>query len=212
MSRLTTRLAQESEELIAAELLVSRMRARVQATCNEISYMEGSRSSVLGNPDLLRACILPFCDADSLVEATRVSRLWNTAATCNFLWEALALARWPCLGVLPKQVVGNFRALYASRAQEGIAAPSNVLDEEQFWILVEMPNVVPMAGDDPEAHLSYAYEHTVVTHDFQHQEIFEESLCSCVAGAEHDDHPSAWFRLPINTMVLIWRYGYDTIP
>jgi hypothetical protein len=118
MSQLAARLAQESEELIAAELLVSRMRARVQATCDEISYMDASRCSVLGNPDLLRACILPFCDADSLVEATRVSRLWNAAATCNFLWEALALARWPCLGAIPKQtVVGNFRTLCASHAQ-----------------------------------------------------------------------------------------------
>jgi hypothetical protein len=161
---LKARFAQESEELVAAEFLASRMHAREQATCDQMSLTVASRCRVLDNRDLLQGCIMSFYDADSLVVAASVSHLWYTVATRDSLWKALALARWPCLGAIPTQVASDFRALYASRAREGMAASADSLEGEQFWILVEMPNVAPAVGG--AAHLSCAFElGTVVTNE-----------------------------------------------
>jgi hypothetical protein len=73
-------------------------------------------------------------------------------------------------------VVGNFRALCTSHAQEGLTAPglADEFDGDQFWILVEMPNVSPsMSG---AAHLSYVFE--LGTAGIMRQVIFEDPFCS----------------------------------
>ena len=91
------------------------------------------------------------------------------------------MARWPCLGAIPTQVASDFRALYASRAQEDVVAPTEVIEGEQFWILVEMPNVAPLVRG--ASHLSCAFElGSVVVNEQRHQDqtIFEEALCGCL--------------------------------
>jgi hypothetical protein len=197
MSQLTIRLARECEELAAASLLVSRLRDRVDATHTDISRTEGNRHSMLGQLDLLRGCVLPFCDASTLAAATRVNRFWHGAAKHDAVWQALAVARWPCLGTIPG--LGNFRALYASRAQEGLPAPADVGEGEQYWILVEMPNAIPVRG---AAQLSRAFELSTVVKDPHHQNIFEEAICGCPEGEGHD-HSSGWLSLPIFTTIVV---------
>jgi hypothetical protein len=127
MSQLTVRLARECEELATASLLVSRLCAQVDATRAGILGAEGNRHNVLSHLDLLRGCVLPFCDAGTLVAAARVNRIWHDAANDDALWRALAVARWPCLGTIPR--LGNFHELYASRAQEGLPVPADVVPE-----------------------------------------------------------------------------------
>jgi len=123
------------------------------------------------------------------------------------LWKALALSEWPDMtkalldaGALDRT---TFRDFYLRRKRPAVTkAPSIAREEDELFVLIDMPNLVKANTDGTESGMPPQPMHRVFPLvsalrmiGTRHQDIFYETTCSC--GPNNCTHPSGWLHFPL---------------
>lgn len=187
------------------------------------AHDDGPITQVMADPMLLGAFILPCLSGVELSRSSGVSNLWKRIATgleSDLLWKALAMKEWPDM---IKALVGagalaqtSFQEFYLRRKRPPAVRPRSLDDDDELFILVDMPNLVKANNDGTECimplqpvHRMFPLASCFRKMGSRHQNIYEETACSCASGPfysrDHSkcSHPSGWLHLPFKKEVFV---------
>ena len=163
---------------------------------------------VMADPMLLGTSVLPFLNGTELARSAEVSTVWKRTATgpeSDRLWKALALSEWPDMmkslldaGALDRT---TFRDFYLRRKRPSVQKAPSLSEEDELFVLIDMPNLVKANKDGKiqTLHRMYPFASALRMQQPRHQILFDEPRCRCTVNGTSCAHPSAWLHFPLES-------------